>query len=110
MAEAFGSALARLRAVADGPAAEQAFRGLSRLDPLVRAEFATGSVAEPLRLAQQRTEQLLDLLVEHGLLQRTAGGRYALHPLAALVGRASGWTRDGIRMSPTEPGAPSDRG
>ncbi len=107
VAEVFESALVRLRGTPQGPAAVREFRRLSRLagpaptggGPVLAGEFTGPAAAESLRLPVERAEELLDLLVEYGLLRCAAGGRYALHPLAALFGRAARWTADGIRMS-----------
>jgi hypothetical protein len=35
-----------------------------------------------------REEELLDLLVDHGLLGSAPDGRYLVHPLTALLGRS----------------------
>ncbi|MDH6132955.1 DNA-binding SARP family transcriptional activator [Kitasatospora sp. MAA4] len=100
-----GGALAscgeRLRRAPDGLAGWLAFRRLSRLGP---ADYSPLAAAELLGVGEDRAEDLLDLLAEYGLLSRTAEGGYRLHPLAALFGRTSGWTRDGIRMAAAEPG------
>ncbi|WP_051966684.1 AfsR/SARP family transcriptional regulator [Kitasatospora mediocidica] len=98
---AFASCGDRLRRAPDGLAGWLAFRRLSRLGP---ADWTARTAADLLGVGEDRADELLDLVAEHGLLRRTADGGYRPHPLAALFGRTSGWTRDGIRMAPVEPG------
>ncbi|MCX4746856.1 winged helix-turn-helix domain-containing protein [Kitasatospora sp. NBC_01287] len=100
VAQALGTAWARLRREPDGLAAGAALRLLAALDP---AGFDGPAAARLLGRPEPRVEPLLDLLAEHGLLLATPDGCYRMHPLTALLCRSPRWTVDGIRMPPGAP-------
>lgn len=68
-------------------------RGLQLLDKLAgqgRTAFTASEVRDDLNLSGPATSNLLSRLVEAGLIDRVAGGRYAIRPLGAL-GTAAAW-------------------
>jgi predicted transcriptional regulator of viral defense system len=68
-------------------------RGLQLLDKLAgqgRTAFTSAEARSDLDLSPQATSNLLTRLTRAGLLDRVAGGRYAIRPLGAL-GTAAAW-------------------
>lgn len=68
-------------------------RGLQLLDRLAgegRTAFTSSEVRDDLHLSRSATSNLLSRLVEAGLLNRVAAGRYVVRPLGAL-GTAASW-------------------
>ncbi|WP_327068855.1 AfsR/SARP family transcriptional regulator [Kitasatospora sp. NBC_01302] len=86
VAQALGTARARLRRAPGGAAAVAALRRLSVLGP---TGFDTAAAAALLGRTERETEHLLELLAEYGLLLADPDGRYRWHPLTALFARAA---------------------
>ncbi|MFF7632703.1 BTAD domain-containing putative transcriptional regulator [Kitasatospora sp. NPDC008050] len=85
VAQALGTAQARLRRTPGGAAAVAVLR---RLGPLGPAGFDAAVVGPLLARPEREAERLLELLAEYGLLLADPDGRYRLHPLTALFARA----------------------
>jgi predicted transcriptional regulator of viral defense system len=68
-------------------------RGLQLIDRLAaagRTAFTAAEVREELDISAQAASNLLSRLARAGLVERVAGGRYAIRPLGAL-GTAAAW-------------------
>jgi predicted transcriptional regulator of viral defense system len=83
-------------------------RGLRLLDKLAaegRTAFTTAEVRADLGLSPQATSNLLGRLARAGLVDRVAGGRYALRPIGAL-GTAAVWDDLGSAVAAAFAGHP----
>jgi predicted transcriptional regulator of viral defense system len=83
-------------------------RGLQLLDRLAgqgRTAFTSAEVRSDLDLSPQATSNLLTRLTRAGLLDRVAGGRYAIRPLGAL-GTAAAWDDLGSAVAAVFAGHP----
>src|SRR3984893_698005 len=83
-------------------------RGLQLLDKLAgegRTAFTTAEVRDDLGLSPQATSNRLGRLAEAGLVDRVAGGRYALRPIGTL-GTAAVWDDLGSAVAAAFAGTP----